>query len=92
MEGVQYEGNMVVGVWLGVDLALMCIYNFEFQTCPPPPAHQPQVRNMAIEISSYGRKLKIVFILDNGTIYLRTAYEPNDVEIRIYTKYAKILD
>ncbi|RMD67691.1 MAG: ADP-ribosyl-(dinitrogen reductase) hydrolase [Gammaproteobacteria bacterium] len=34
-----------------------------------------------------GRKLKIVFIQKGEDIYLRTAYEANETEIRIYEKY-----
>ena len=36
-----------------------------------------------------GRKLKIVFIeLDSKDIAIKTAYEPNQDEIRFYRKYA----
>ncbi|STZ76847.1 ADP-ribosyl-(dinitrogen reductase) hydrolase [Bergeriella denitrificans] len=34
-----------------------------------------------------GRQLKIVFIQDSGKIIIKTAYEPNQEEIRIYDKY-----
>lgn len=35
-----------------------------------------------------GRLLKIVFIADEHNINIKTAYEPNIEEIRIYNKYA----
>lgn len=36
-----------------------------------------------------GRSLKVVFIeLVNGTYEIKTAYEPNEDEVRIYEKYA----
>ena len=34
-----------------------------------------------------GRLLKIVFIRDGGRVFLKTAYEPNIEEQRIYEKY-----
>lgn len=34
-----------------------------------------------------GRALKVVFILEDGDIYLRTAFPPNEEEVRIYNKY-----
>lgn len=34
------------------------------------------------------RLLKIVFITEKGAVYLKTAYEPNQDEIRIYQKIA----
>lgn len=36
----------------------------------------------------YGRKLKIAFVPEGGDIHLRTAYDPNPTELRIYTRYA----
>lgn len=38
--------------------------------------------------TDYGRRLKIVFILKDGDILLKTAYSPNDKEETIYTRYA----
>lgn len=35
----------------------------------------------------YGRKLKIVFIMRDGNIFLRSAFDPNQEELRIYSKY-----
>lgn len=35
-----------------------------------------------------GRLLKVCFIFNDGKIFLKTAYEPNPEEIRIYRKYA----
>ncbi|EMI6951076.1 ADP-ribosyl-(dinitrogen reductase) hydrolase [Pseudomonas aeruginosa] len=37
-----------------------------------------------------GRKLKVAFVFDDGKVYLRTAYEPNAEEIRIYEKFAYV--
>lgn len=34
-----------------------------------------------------GRLLKIVYILKSGVIHLRSAFEPNDVEIGIYKRW-----
>ena len=36
----------------------------------------------------YGRKLKVVFIPRDDDIVIRTAYDPNADEIRIYRKFA----
>lgn len=38
--------------------------------------------------TDYGRRLKVVFILKNGDILLKTAYGPNAKEEAIYAKYA----
>jgi uncharacterized DUF497 family protein len=36
-----------------------------------------------------GRSLKVVFVeLENETYEIKTAYEPNEDEVRIYEKYA----
>lgn len=36
-----------------------------------------------------GRSLKVIFMeLPNGTYEIKTAYEPNEDEVRIYEKYA----
>ena len=35
----------------------------------------------------YGRKLKVVFIDKDTDIVIRTAYDPNSEELRIYKKY-----
>ncbi|MGA4442577.1 ADP-ribosyl-(dinitrogen reductase) hydrolase [Ectopseudomonas hydrolytica] len=34
------------------------------------------------------RLLKVVFVFEDGKVYLKTAYEPSDEEIRIYRKFA----
>ncbi len=40
-----------------------------------------------------GRKLKIAFIQDaNGTLHIKTAYDPNAQECWIYATYAKEVD
>ncbi len=33
------------------------------------------------------RYLKIVFIQENGSVYLKSAFDPNQDEMRIYLKY-----
>lgn len=39
--------------------------------------------------TDHGRLLKIVFIENtDGTYEVKTAYEPNDIEVNIYEKYA----
>lgn len=38
--------------------------------------------------TDYGRKLKVVFIAENGEIIIRTAYAANTTELAIYKKYA----
>jgi hypothetical protein len=35
-----------------------------------------------------GILLKIVAVFNEGKIYLKTAYQPNEIEIHIYKKYA----
>lgn len=40
-----------------------------------------------IASTNAGRQLKICFIFKGGEVHLRTAYEPNADEIRIYAKY-----
>ena len=35
----------------------------------------------------HGRLLKIVFVQDGKDVYLKTAFEPNAEELRIYRKY-----
>lgn len=42
-----------------------------------------------ISETDYGRKLKVVFILKDGDVYLRTAFSPNEDELRIYNKYGR---
>jgi uncharacterized DUF497 family protein len=36
-----------------------------------------------------GRLLKIIYVYRDGNIYLKSAYEPNEDEIRIYGKEGK---
>lgn len=38
--------------------------------------------------TDYGRCLKVVFILKNGNILLKTAYSPNSKEEAIYSRHA----
>ena len=40
-----------------------------------------------IAVTDSGRKLKVVFIMSNKTITIRTAYEPNITELQIYHKH-----
>lgn len=35
-----------------------------------------------------GRKLKIAFVPDGGDIYIKTAYDPNEIEMHIYRTYS----
>ena len=37
--------------------------------------------------TDYGRKLKVVFIPLGGDIIIKSAYDPNAEELRIYIKY-----
>lgn len=39
--------------------------------------------------TDYGRLLKVAFVSRDGNIFLRTAYQPNAEEVRIYNKCAK---
>lgn len=39
--------------------------------------------------TDYGRKLKIIFIHKDGDNHLRSAFEPDDNELRIYDKYGR---
>lgn len=38
--------------------------------------------------TDFGRKLKVVFIPRGGDVVIRSAYPPNEEEVRIYRKYA----
>lgn len=40
-----------------------------------------------ISETNFGRQLKIAFIATEGSITIRTAYDPNQDETRIYNKY-----
>jgi hypothetical protein len=42
-----------------------------------------------ISETDYGRKLKVAFINKQGSLEIKSAYDPNPEEIRIYSKYAK---
>lgn len=42
-----------------------------------------------ISETDYGRKLKVGFIKKGKDIYLRSAFSPNEKEIRIYHKHGK---
>jgi len=37
----------------------------------------------------YGRTLKVVFVMDGDNIFIKTAYEANEIEIGIYKRCAK---
>jgi hypothetical protein len=37
--------------------------------------------------TNFGRKLKVAFIQRGATVTIRTAYDPNADELRIYAKY-----
>ncbi len=36
-----------------------------------------------------GRKLKVIFVKSDGDIFIKSAFDPNREEIRIYNKFAK---
>ena len=38
--------------------------------------------------TDFGRKLKIAFVPEHGNIYIRTAYNANEDEIRIYNRFS----
>lgn len=38
--------------------------------------------------TDHGRKLKAVFVLKDGKNYIKTAYRPNENELRIYKKHS----
>jgi hypothetical protein len=41
--------------------------------------------------TDYGRKLKICFVpFENGDVHIKTAYDPNPEELRIYAKYGEL--
>lgn len=40
----------------------------------------------------YGRKLKIAFMLKDGDVIIRSAFSPNEEELRIYGKFSSPLD
>ncbi len=42
-----------------------------------------------ISETDYGRKLKVVFINKQGILEIRSAYDPNQTEFKIYSKYSK---
>lgn len=50
-------------------------------TSPTPPTR------WFISETDYGRKLKIVFMNTDQGVVIRTAYDPNPEEMRIYKKY-----
>ena len=37
--------------------------------------------------TDYGRKLKVVFVEENGNLYIRTAFPPNEATIRYYLEH-----
>jgi len=37
--------------------------------------------------TDYGRKLKVVFVPKSEDLYIRSAFDPNENELRIYNKY-----
>lgn len=40
-----------------------------------------------ISYTNKQRQLKIVFVLKDGVVHLKTAYEPNQTELSIYSQY-----
>jgi uncharacterized DUF497 family protein len=45
--------------------------------------------NWFIAPTNQGRLLKIVFVSKEGTVFLKSAFEPNQKEIAIYEEFAK---
>jgi len=45
-----------------------------------------------ISYTNKQRRLKIVFVLKEGVVYLKTAYEPNQIEIDIYNQHGERSD
>lgn len=41
-----------------------------------------------IALTNQNRHLKVVFVFKGGKIYLKTAYEPSDIEMRLYKQKA----
>lgn len=41
-----------------------------------------------IALTNANRPLKIVFVFEDGKVYIKTAYEPSEKEIHIYNKFA----
>jgi hypothetical protein len=41
-----------------------------------------------LALTNQNRLLKVVYILIDGKVHLKTAYDPNQTEIDIYKKYA----
>lgn len=41
-----------------------------------------------IALTNQNRLLKVVFVFEDGKIFLKTAYEPSSIEIRIYQQKA----
>lgn len=39
--------------------------------------------------TNYGRMLKVAFIMENNDVFIRTAYPPNETELRIYKIYGE---
>ena len=37
--------------------------------------------------TNHNRKLKIVYVLDGGSVEIKSAFEPNEEEKRIYARY-----
>ena len=54
----------------------------EFHKSDPPT-------QWLIAETNSGRQLKLVFIVKDGDVIVKTAYVPNQQEKRIYNKYAK---
>lgn len=41
-----------------------------------------------IALTNQNRLLKVVFVFEDGKVFLKTAYEPSDIEIRLYKQKA----
>lgn len=78
----QVSENEITEAFSNKEKGLLEDSRAENQTIPPTL--------WFIAETNRGRRLKIVFIHDsrNNRIILKTAYEPNSEEIRIYNKFA----
>lgn len=39
--------------------------------------------------TNHGRRLKVIYVLDGGAIRIKSAYQPNSMEIEIYNKHGR---
>lgn len=65
-----------------------CFANFHGELMQDTrPGHETDpVTQWFIGETDYGRVLKVCFVLEDGDVYLKTAYEPNSNEIDYFNK------